>query len=163
MSASCNHVSLPRVDNLPFGEDLGARVRGEDSGEVAGAYHGISIYKTCKAIGEKCTLFAFSISSNDGRPGFLGSCKITETIHVVELGTDPTRRACAYRVGRIMSVSAFAVARDPGPSISGTITPIAVGGDEEVCAGGGMLLGRVLPLVIDVRRGWSIGVRTAKE
>jgi hypothetical protein len=49
ISASCNHVSLPRLDNLPFGEDLGprgARVRGEDSGEVEGACRGISIYKT---------------------------------------------------------------------------------------------------------------------
>jgi len=48
-SASCNHVSLPRRDNLPFGEDLGprvARVRGEDSGEVEGIYRGISIYQT---------------------------------------------------------------------------------------------------------------------
>lgn len=58
ISASCNHVSLPRLDNLPFGEDLGprgARVRGEDSGEVEGA------------------LFAFSVSSNDGGLAFLGS------------------------------------------------------------------------------------------
>jgi hypothetical protein len=47
-SASCSHVSLPRRDNLPVGEDLGprnARVRGEDSGEVEGAYRGISISK----------------------------------------------------------------------------------------------------------------------
>jgi hypothetical protein len=40
ISASCNHVSLPRLDSLPFEEDLGprgARVQGEDSGEVEGA------------------------------------------------------------------------------------------------------------------------------
>lgn len=58
ISASCSHVSLPRLDNLPFGEVLGprgARVRGEDSGEVEGA------------------LFAFSVSSNEGRLAFLGS------------------------------------------------------------------------------------------
>jgi len=58
ISASCSHVSLPRLDDLPFGEDLGprgARVRGEDNGEVEGA------------------LFAFSVSSNDGRLAFLGS------------------------------------------------------------------------------------------
>ena len=80
ISASCNHVSLPRLDNLPFGEDLGARgarVRGEDSGEVEGAYHGISIYiNSSEAISARCTLFAFSVSSNDGRLAFLGSCKI---------------------------------------------------------------------------------------
>jgi hypothetical protein len=160
ISASCNHVSLPRLDNLPFGEDLsprGARVRGEDSGEVEGAYRGISIYKThVKRLVQECTLFAFSVSSNDGRLAFLGSCMITETIHVVELGTEPTRSVCAYRVSRIRRVSAFAVARDPGAvyiNQIGTITPIAVGGDEDVCAGGGILLGRVLPLVVDVGGG----------
>jgi hypothetical protein len=48
------------------------------------------------------------------------------------------------------------MARDPGSvyiNQVGTITPITVCGDEEVCAGGGILLGRVLPLVVDVGRG----------
>jgi len=48
------------------------------------------------------------------------------------------------------------VARDPRAvyvSQVGTITPIVVSGDEEVCAGGGILLGRVLPLVVDIGRG----------
>jgi hypothetical protein len=57
-SASCNHVSLPRRDNLPFGEVLdprGARVRGEDRGEVEGV------------------LFTVSVSSNEGRLAFLGT------------------------------------------------------------------------------------------
>jgi hypothetical protein len=90
----------------------------------------------------------------EGLP-FLGAARITETINV-ELGTDPSRSVCAYRVGGIRRVSAFAVARDPRAvyiSQVGTIAPIVVGGDEEVCAGGGILLGRVLPLVVDVGRG----------
>jgi hypothetical protein len=73
----------------------------------------------------------------------------------VELGTGPSRNVCAYRVGRIRRVSAFAVARDPRTvyiNQVGTITPITIGGDEEVCAGGGILLGRVFPLVVDVGR-----------
>ena len=86
ISASCNHVSLPRLDSLPFGEDLGprgARVRGEDSGEVEGAYYREIQYlqNACEEICARCTLFAFSVSSNDGRLAFLGSCKITKTIN----------------------------------------------------------------------------------
>jgi hypothetical protein len=80
ISASCSHVSLPHLDSLPFGEDRGprgARVRGEDSGEVEGAYRCISIYEThVKRLVQECTLFAFSVSSNDGRLAFLGSYKI---------------------------------------------------------------------------------------
>jgi len=47
------------------------------------------------------------------------------------------------------------VARDSGAvyiNQIGTITPITVGGDKEVCAGGGISLGRVLPVVVDVGR-----------
>jgi len=36
---------------------------------------------------------------------------------------------------------------------AGIITLIAVSGDEEVCASGGILLGRLLPFVVDVGRG----------
>jgi hypothetical protein len=75
-SASCNHVSLPRRDNLPFGEDLGARgarVRGEDRGDVEGVYHSISITNAIGAIVAIFTLFAFSVSSNEGRLAFLGT------------------------------------------------------------------------------------------
>ena len=75
-SASCNHVSLPRRDNLPFGEDRGARgarVRGEDRGDVEGVYHSISITNAIGAIVAIFTLFAFSVSSNEGRLAFLGT------------------------------------------------------------------------------------------
>lgn len=40
VSASCDHVSLPRLDNLPLGEDRSPRVArelGEGTGEVDGA------------------------------------------------------------------------------------------------------------------------------
>jgi hypothetical protein len=67
----------------------------------------------------------------------------------------------------VRRVSAFAVARYSGAvgiNQVGTITPVVVGRDEEVCVRRGILLGRVCPLVVDVRRGKSIGVRTgAKE
>lgn len=57
-SASCNHVSLPRRDDLPLGDDLGpreARERGEGRGEVEGA------------------LLALPASNNEGRLAFRGT------------------------------------------------------------------------------------------
>ena len=48
MSVSCDQVSLPRLDNLPLGEDRSPRVLralGEGRGEVDGAYHIINVNK----------------------------------------------------------------------------------------------------------------------
>jgi len=39
---------------------------------------------------------------------------------------------------------------------AGRVTPIMVGGDEEVCASGGILPGRMFALVVDVGRGGCI-------
>jgi hypothetical protein len=81
ISASCNHVSLPRLDNLPFGEDLGprkARVRGEDSGEVDGAYRGvsISIYKSHvkRSVQDVPSSLSLSRAMMEGLP-FLGAVR----------------------------------------------------------------------------------------
>jgi hypothetical protein len=84
ISASCNHVSLPRLDNLPFGEDLGprgARVRGDDSGEVEGAYPNISIDKTHvkRLVQDVPSSLSLSQAMMEGLP-FLGAARITETI-----------------------------------------------------------------------------------
>jgi hypothetical protein len=43
--------------------------------------------------------------------------------------------------------------RDVYLNEAGKITPITIGRYEEVCAGRGILPGRVLPLVVDIRRG----------
>jgi hypothetical protein len=77
ISASCNHVSLPRLDNLPFGEDLGprgARVRGEDSGEVEGAYRGISIYNVKQLVQDVPSSLSLSRAMTEGLP-FLGAAR----------------------------------------------------------------------------------------
>ena len=53
MSVSCDHVSLPRLDNLPLGEErspLVVRALGEGKGEVDGAYHVINVNNCLDAI-----------------------------------------------------------------------------------------------------------------
>ena len=151
-SASCNHVSLPRRDSLPFGDDLGprgARVRGEDRGEVEGAYRRISTTADVKRLAQDVPS---SLSlSRAMREGLLSLGPARQ--HKIEPGS---RRVYTYRVARIRRVSAFALAgdsRDVYLNKVGIITAITVGRYEEVCAGRGILPGRVLPLVVDVGRG----------
>jgi len=51
------------------------------------------------------------------------------------------------------------MARDPRDVYvreAGKVSPIVVGGDEEVCASGGIRLGRMFALVVDAGRGGCI-------
>lgn len=81
-SVSCNHVSLPRLDDLPLGEDLGpreARERGEGSGEVEGACCEINIQIIMETVDvRRRTLLAFPASNKEGRLGLRGTCQTTE-------------------------------------------------------------------------------------
>jgi hypothetical protein len=75
------------------------------------------------------------------------------------MATRHQERVYAYGVDRIRGVSALPMARDPRDVYireAGKVTPIVVGGDEEVCASGGIRLGRMFAVVFDAGRGGCV-------
>jgi len=76
VSASCDHVSLPRLDNLPLGEDRSPRETrelGEGRGEVDGAYHVINVNKlSLKQFVAMRTLVDLLVSNRVGGLPFRG-------------------------------------------------------------------------------------------